>query len=71
MSNFFPIHDGRLLFQDLTANANVNVGAAGMPSFINFFRNTVIDMLSALNLTPGGRQPLNILGGVKGVLKPV
>jgi len=58
-------------FQDLTADANVNVGSAGMPSFINFFRNSVIDTLSALRLTPGGRQALSILGGVKGVLKPV
>ena len=58
-------------FEGLTADANVNVGSAGMPTFLNFFRSSVVDLLSALHLTPGGRQPLSILGGVKGVLKPV
>lgn len=59
------------LRQGLTADADVNVGSAGMPSFFNFFRNAVVDVLTSLRLTPGGRQPLSILGGIKGVLKPV
>lgn len=58
-------------FQNLTADAFVNVGSAGMPTFFNFFRSSVVDWLTALRLTPGGRQPLSILGGVSGVLKPV
>ena len=57
--------------QDLAASANVNVGNAGMPTFINFFRNYAVDALTALRLIPGARQHLSILGGVKGVLKPV
>lgn len=58
-------------FQNLSADAFVNVGSAGMPTFINFFRTAIVDVLTSLRLTPGGRQPLNILGGVSGVLKPV
>ncbi|GAX74480.1 hypothetical protein CEUSTIGMA_g1929.t1 [Chlamydomonas eustigma] len=57
-------------FENLFAEANVNVGSAGMPTFLNFFKSAIVDLLTSLNLTPGGRQPLSILGGLNGVLKP-
>ena len=61
--------------QDLHAEANVNVGNSGMPTFVNFFRSTAVDVLTAAGLTKGGRQMLSILGdrteGISGVLKPV
>ena len=61
--------------QDLHAEANVNVGDSGMPTFVNFFRSTAVDVLTSMGLTKGGRQMLSILGdrteGISGVLKPV
>ena len=62
-------------FKDLRAEADVNVGDNGMPTFVNFFRGMVVDNLTSLGLTKGGRKRLSILGdqssGINGVLKPV
>ena len=53
----------------------MNVGNSGMPTFVNFFRSTAVDVLTSMGLTKGGRQMLSILGdrteGISGVLKPV
>jgi ABC-type multidrug transport system ATPase subunit len=57
-------------FKNLSADAHVNVGSAGMPTFINFFRESIVDLLSAAHLTSGGKEPLSILNNVSGVLKP-
>ena len=57
-------------FANLCADAEVNVGSAGMPSFTNFFRESIVDLLSALRVTSDGKQPLSILNNVSGVLKP-
>ena len=69
----FPLRPTNI--QDLHAEANVNVGNSGMPTFVNFFRSTAVDVLTSMGLTKGGRQMLSILGdrteGISGVLKPV
>lgn len=62
-------------FQNLIAEANVSVGNAGMPTFVNFFLGAAMDAISSTGLIKGGRQKLSILGdskaGISGVLKPV
>lgn len=48
-------------FNNLCADALVNVGSAGMPTFVNFFRESIVDVLSAMKARPIPNQPCPIL----------
>uniref|UniRef100_A0A7N0U8F5 ABC transporter domain-containing protein n=1 Tax=Kalanchoe fedtschenkoi TaxID=63787 RepID=A0A7N0U8F5_KALFE len=57
-------------FEHLNVEAEVYVGARGLPTVFNFFANAVEGFLNYLRILPSPKQPLQILQDVSGIIKP-
>ncbi|KAL6633629.1 hypothetical protein ACP70R_026300 [Stipagrostis hirtigluma subsp. patula] len=57
-------------FEHLSIQAQVYEGRRGIPTFINFFSNKIMDVLSALNIIPAKTKAVSILHDVSGIIRP-
>ncbi|KAL8127808.1 hypothetical protein AgCh_014659 [Apium graveolens] len=57
-------------FQDLTISAKVQVGSRALPTLINYTRDLVERLLTALRIYKPRRHKLTILNNISGVVKP-
>ncbi|KAG0461194.1 hypothetical protein HPP92_021491 [Vanilla planifolia] len=57
-------------FEHLNIDAEAYVGNRGIPTFLNFFVNKIMGVLSALHIVPSGKRPISILHDVSGILRP-
>ncbi|XP_062218543.1 ABC transporter G family member 39-like isoform X2 [Phragmites australis] len=57
-------------FEHLNIDAEAYVGNRGIPTFTNFFSNTVMDALSALRIVSSGKRPISILHDISGIIRP-
>ncbi|XP_072991166.1 ABC transporter G family member 39-like [Typha latifolia] len=57
-------------FENLNIDAEAYVGNRGIPTFLNFFVNKIMVILSYLHIIPSGKRPISILHDVSGIIKP-
>ncbi|MQM00815.1 hypothetical protein Taro_033553 [Colocasia esculenta] len=57
-------------FENLNIDAEAYVGNRGVPTFLNFFVNKPVAILSSLHLMPSGKKPISILHDISGIIKP-
>ncbi|OAY78663.1 ABC transporter G family member 39 [Ananas comosus] len=57
-------------FEDLNVDAEAYVGNRGVPTFLNFFVNKIMAILSYLHIIPSGKRPISILNDISGIIKP-
>ncbi|KAJ1691234.1 hypothetical protein LUZ63_015389 [Rhynchospora breviuscula] len=57
-------------FENLNIDADAYIGNRGVPTFTNFFSNTIMDVLSYLHIVPSGKKPISILKDISGIIKP-
>ncbi|CAL9118099.1 unnamed protein product [Musa acuminata var. zebrina] len=57
-------------FEHLNVDAEAYVGNRGVPTFVNFFYNKIMGVLSYLHILPSGKQPLSILHDISGIIRP-
>ncbi|KAL6633626.1 hypothetical protein ACP70R_026297 [Stipagrostis hirtigluma subsp. patula] len=57
-------------FEHLSIEAEAYEGRRGIPTFINFFSNKIMDVLSALRIIPAKTKTVSILHDVSGIIGP-
>ncbi|VAI45333.1 unnamed protein product [Triticum turgidum subsp. durum] len=57
-------------FQNLNIDAEAYVGNRGIPTFINFFSNKIMNVLSALRIVSSGKRPISIIHDISGIVRP-
>ncbi|MQM06015.1 hypothetical protein Taro_038834 [Colocasia esculenta] len=57
-------------FDHLNIDAEAYIGNRGIPTFLNFFVNKTMGVLSFLRLVPSGKRPISILHDISGIIRP-
>ncbi|PKA53766.1 Putative pleiotropic drug resistance protein 7 [Apostasia shenzhenica] len=57
-------------FEHLKIDAEAYVGNRGVPTFLNFFVNKIMGVLSALRIVPSGKRPISVLHDISGIVRP-